>query len=265
MQEIVGTLLYYSWAVDPTLACALSSIAAKQANGTTSVLDACHQLLDYVATYPCAAIRYHANKMILAAHSDASYLSEPDSKSHVGGHYFLTEQDSNAPNNGTILTLAAIIKHVVSSASEAELAALFYNCKNAVPLQQTLEEMGHHQPQTIVTTDNSTAHGLITNTMVPKASKAMDMRLNWLKCHQAQQQFNFQWKKGSANLADYHTKHHPIKHHKEIATHMYWTTLYLLNHTHVSFTCEGVFESDNMILIGSTCNIKHHVELDFTG
>ena len=108
------------------------------------MLGACHQLLDYVATHPHEAIHYHASKMILTVHSDASYLSEPDSKSSVGGHYFLTEQDSNAPNNGTIHTLSAIIKHVVYSASEAELAALFFNCKNALPLWQTLEEMGHH-------------------------------------------------------------------------------------------------------------------------
>ena len=169
-----------------------------------------------MATHPRAAICYHASKMILAVHSDASYLSEPDSKSHVGGHYFLTEQESNAPNNGAILTLAAILKHVVSYASEGELAALFYNCKNAVPLLQTLEEMGHHQPKTIITTGKFTAYRLISNTMVPKASKAIDMRLNWLTCHHAQQQFGFQWKKGSANLADYHIKHHPIKHHEEI-------------------------------------------------
>ena len=29
--------------------------------------------------------------------------------------------------------------------------------KNAVPLQQTLKKMGHHQPKMTVTTDNSTA------------------------------------------------------------------------------------------------------------
>ena len=50
--ELVGTLLYDSCAVDPTLACALSSIAAKQTNGKTSILNACHQLLDYVAMHP---------------------------------------------------------------------------------------------------------------------------------------------------------------------------------------------------------------------
>ena len=195
VQKIVGILLYYSQAMDPTLAYVLSSIAAKHANGTTSALEACHQLLDYVATHPHAAICHHASKMILAVHADASYLSEPDSTSCIGGHYFLTDQDNNTPNNGAILTLAAIIKHVVSFASEAEPAALFYNCKNAAPLWQTLEEMGHHQPKTIVATVNSTVHGLITNTMVAKASKAMDVRLNWLKCCQAQHQLDFQWQK----------------------------------------------------------------------
>ena len=158
--------------------------------------------------HPHVAIHYHASNMTLAVHSGASYLSEPDIKRHVGVHYFHTDQESNAPNNGTILTLAAVIKH----ASEADFVALFYNCK----MWQTLKEIGHHKPKTIVTTDNSMVHGLITNTMVPKASKAMDMRLKWLKCHQAQQHFNFQWKKGLANLADFHTKHHLIKQHKEI-------------------------------------------------
>ena len=65
-----------------------------------------------------------------------------------------------------------------------------------MPLWQTLKEMGYHQPKTIATTDNSTVHRIITNTMVLKASKAMDMRLNWFKCCQAQQQFDFQGKKG---------------------------------------------------------------------
>ena len=41
VQEIVGALLYYSHALDLTLACALSSIAARQVHGTTSVLDVC--------------------------------------------------------------------------------------------------------------------------------------------------------------------------------------------------------------------------------
>ena len=39
------------------------------------------QLLDYLATQEEAVLTYNASEMILAAHSDASYLSEPKARS----------------------------------------------------------------------------------------------------------------------------------------------------------------------------------------
>ena len=111
------------------------------------------------------------------------------------------------------MTLSKIIKHVMTSASEAETAALFYNGKVAAPLRVTLEEMGHPQPKTQVTTDNSTAQGLITKSMIPKAAKSYDMRFNFLKCRQAQRQFDFVWRRGKDNRGDYHSKRHPVKHY----------------------------------------------------
>jgi hypothetical protein len=77
-------------------------------------------------------------------------------------------------NYGAILNLASIIKCVLSLASEAELAALYYGCKLAVPIRTTLDEMGHTQPPTPVTTDNIMAQSLTIGTMTPKASKSMD-------------------------------------------------------------------------------------------
>jgi hypothetical protein len=56
VQDIVNTLLYYAQAVDPTLLAALSTIASQQSNSTRAVADACHQLLDYIATHPNAGI-----------------------------------------------------------------------------------------------------------------------------------------------------------------------------------------------------------------
>jgi hypothetical protein len=55
IQVVLGTLLYYARAVDPTLLAALSAIASQQANGTRAVADACQQLLNYVTTHPNAA------------------------------------------------------------------------------------------------------------------------------------------------------------------------------------------------------------------
>eukprot|EP00957_Ditylum_brightwellii_P007908 598746-Ditylum_brightwellii.AAC.1 len=69
--------------------------------------------------------------MILIVHSDASYLSALKARSRATGHLYLANKDNEYFNNGAILTLSTIIRHVVASASEAELAALFYNVREA--------------------------------------------------------------------------------------------------------------------------------------
>jgi hypothetical protein len=72
--------------------------------------------------------------MVLSVHMNASYLSEPGGKSRATGHFYLSNGNDEDFNNGAILTLSTIIKHVMLSASEAELAMLYYGCKLATPL-----------------------------------------------------------------------------------------------------------------------------------
>jgi hypothetical protein len=127
---------------------------------------------------------------------------------------FMAGNEDIPINNGAVLNISQIIKAVMSSAAEAELGALFINAKTAVSMRQTLEELGHPQPRTPIQTDNSTAHALLTNKILPKALKAMDMRFHWLRCRDAQDQYRFYWRPGTQNLADYWTKHHPASHHK---------------------------------------------------
>eukprot|EP00804_Cyclotella_cryptica_P013280 CCRYP_007043-RA/>CCRYP_007043-RA protein AED:0.39 eAED:0.39 QI:0/0/0/1/0/0/3/0/598 len=214
IQQVVGTFLFFGRTVDPTLAAALSSIASRQSKGTEATLQATRQLLDYVATQPNPSIQYLASDMILALDTDGSYLSELGGRSRAAAYMFLTKKDDPDFHNGAVLILSSIIKHVMASASETEIASLFYGCKEAIPLRVTLEEMGHRQPgPTPVTTDNSTAVGLTLKTMIPKASKSMDMRFQWLKCRHAQSLFRYLWAKGTKNRADYPSKHHSAKHH----------------------------------------------------
>ena len=87
-----------------------------------------------------------ASDMILAIHPDASHQSEPRSKIRAAGHFYMTQKDNRDSNNGTILTLSKIIKHVMGLAGESEITALFYNCKAATPLKRALQEMGHQDP-----------------------------------------------------------------------------------------------------------------------
>jgi hypothetical protein len=120
--------------------------------------------------------------IILLVHTDASYLSEPGGKSTAAGNFYSSYCNDKDFNNGAILTLSTIIKHVMSSASKAELTTLKYSCKLADPLQTTLEELGHFKltPDPI-TTNNITAQGLTMGTMTPKSFKSLGQCFHWLK------------------------------------------------------------------------------------
>ena len=154
--------------------------------------------------------------MVLAVHSDASYLSEPRARSRAGAHFFLSSDTVHPPNNGAILTIAQIIKNVMSSAAEAELGALYIAAREAVYIRQILQELGHKQPRTPIQTDNSTAEAIINNKVQPKRTKAMDMRFHWLRDRALQKQLRIYWRSGKLNHADYFTKHHPASHHRNI-------------------------------------------------
>jgi hypothetical protein len=216
VQQVAGTLLYYGRAVDTTILLALSSIASEQAAPTERTREKVKQLLDYCASQEEAIITYNASKMILAVHSDAGYANEKKARSRAGGHFFLSSNEPNPPNNGAILTNAAIIKNVMSSAAEAEIGALYLNAREAVYLRQILVEMGHPQPPTPIQTDNTTAEGLANNKIQPKRTKAMDMHFHWLRDREQREQFRFYWRPGRGNLADYMTKHHAPAHHQKI-------------------------------------------------
>jgi hypothetical protein len=179
-------------------------------------LELTHQLLDYLGTQEEAVLTYNASEMVLAAHSDASYLSESNARSRAGGHFFLSSDSTIPQNNGAVLNIAHIIKHVMSSATEAELAGLYIMAREAVYIRIVLEEMGHKQPPTPLQTDNAMAEAVTNGKVQPKRTKAMDMRFHWLRDRECQRQFRIYWRPGKLNYADYWTKHHPAKHHQNI-------------------------------------------------
>jgi hypothetical protein len=189
IQEVLGTLLYYARAVDSTLLTAINTLASQQSKSTTETMKGIIHLLNYCATNPDAKVRYVACNMILHVESDASYLTAPKARSRAGGYHYLSNMPLNIHNdsdelpaaNGAINILCTIMKEVVASTTEAELAALFHNAREACPIRATLEELGHKQPATTIITDNSTASGIVNDTVKQKLSKAMDMHFYWVR------------------------------------------------------------------------------------
>ena len=142
IQGIIGSLLYYVHAVDNILLATLSTISSQQATATVNTEKAVNQLLNYVATYPKCGTTYQASTMVLASHSDASFLTEPKSRSCAGAHILLTDDDPIPRNNGPVLTISQILKFVKALAAEAELAAVYTTAQEMIPLWNALEEMG---------------------------------------------------------------------------------------------------------------------------
>jgi hypothetical protein len=81
IQQVLGTFLYYGRAVDLTMLTALSSIASTQAKPTEETMENIKLFLDYAASHQDTILTYQASDMVLIVHSDASYLSEPKTRS----------------------------------------------------------------------------------------------------------------------------------------------------------------------------------------
>ena len=75
--------------------------------------------------------------MLLSVDSDASYLSEAEARSRCGGYFFFGNNPDSPPLprlNGNILIISSIMRQILASATEAEVAALFYNAQEACPI-----------------------------------------------------------------------------------------------------------------------------------
>jgi hypothetical protein len=196
--------------------CPISAIALLSSKPTEDTMQQALQLLDCLATQEDAVLSYHASNMVLAVHSDASYSSKPKAQSQAGGHFFLSSNTTVPPNNGANLNIAHIIKNIMSSATEAEVAGLnIMSCK-AIYIRIILEELGHAQPPTTLQTYNAMADGVINSKVQPKQTKAMDMRFHWLCNWECQQQFPIYRRPRKLNYANYWTKHHPETHHRNM-------------------------------------------------
>ena len=180
---------------------------------TEATNDAINQHLHYIATYTADGIIFHARDMVLSAHSDAAYLNASKARSRAGAHIMLSENVSVPKYNGPVLTIAQIIKCVISSAAESELAGLYICANEMVPLRQSLLEMGWPQPRSPIKCDNSTAIGVSNETIIPCKTKSMDIQFHCIRCRYAQGQFRYFWSPGLNNLEDYSTKNHPPIYH----------------------------------------------------
>ena len=97
--------------------------------------------------------------MVLNIHSE---------RSRVAGYFYLGASPVDGQPitlNGAVYVFGGILKFVVASGAEAELGALFINCKEGKVIRLVLQELGHPQPPTPVHCDNQMAVGIANETV----------------------------------------------------------------------------------------------------
>ena len=104
-------------------------IGAQQAPATKKTQKEINQILDNCATYPDYGELYLSSDIILTSYSDSGFNNETKARRRSDAHTFLSESEPIPRWNGPLLTIARIMKYVMSSAVEAEMGALFLIAK----------------------------------------------------------------------------------------------------------------------------------------
>lgn len=216
LQRMVGYFRYYAESIDCTQLVKLGQLASQQNRPTEATKREAAAFLDYVATWPNATLVYRASDMVLRTISDGSHRGEPNGGCRIGGIHFLGSADCS-DINGALLVVCRLLDVQSSSACETELGGLYENTRAIASLRTLLREMGYEQHKpTEVECDNKCAVGIACETEKQKRAAAMDMRFLWVADRVRQGQIHVRWSSGKSNLADYVTKIHPHKHHREM-------------------------------------------------
>ena len=88
---------------------------------TENKMKKCKQFLDYAASQEEAILTYNKRDMVLAIHSNVSYLSKSKSRSRAGGHWFMSGNEEIPANNVAVMNVSQIIKAVMSSSDSSTI------------------------------------------------------------------------------------------------------------------------------------------------
>ncbi len=130
-------------------------------------------------------LTYHVSDIVLAMHSNASYQTKPKARNCVDSHFFCANNAKHPSNNSAVITIVQIMKVVMTLATEAKVSALYINACEAIPVKETLKEMGQPPPQMPIQMENLLVIAVNTKKMASGCLKSMKIRFWWLQDQEA--------------------------------------------------------------------------------
>eukprot|EP00957_Ditylum_brightwellii_P188493 14349909-Ditylum_brightwellii.AAC.1 len=113
----MGTFLYYIRAIDCTILPTIHKISADQVKPTINTAKQSTMLMDYLAMYPNAVLRFFAGNVQLHVDSNAAYLVVDGAKSHIASYSYCASNPhalnyNKTPHSAPILIECRTLKHV---------------------------------------------------------------------------------------------------------------------------------------------------------
>jgi hypothetical protein len=208
--------------------------------------------MDYLATHPDATIRYQASDMILAIHSDASYLSETELRSRAGSIAFLSSTGLSPKLNRAIHVHFSIMKMVLASAAKALVPFSSMHKRRAVYARSYLISATTNQPQPSKLTMHVPMASWI---LLSSNADQRSMHFYWLRDRIRQLKSQVYWEPGTNDIADYFTKHHQAKVHEQIRHQYFYPPVLGLSPKHtingeaLCFPHLSAFEHNNVTVV----------------
>lgn len=214
-RSIVGKLNHISQATRPDIAYSVAVLSKYLNKPCISHLYAALRVVKYLNSTKYLGIRYKRDPfkaLELEAYSDSDWAGDIDTR---------------RSQSGTILMLAggpvhwiSSVQHVVSlSSAEAEVIALKQTVKETLWLRNMLQETYMIQQKPIkVFGDNSSALKIITNPIISKKNRHMEIGYYFIASHLEIGSIKLEKVEGVNNYADIMTKYLKLSQHEQLIT-----------------------------------------------
>lgn len=204
-RELVGSLIFATTAARPDIAYITNVLSRNLHNFGKIHWNAAKRVLKYLKDTKNLGIKYSAaNNLDIIGYSDSDFAGELQSRRSTTGYVFKI-------NESAVTCRTQREKCVPCSTAEAEYVATSEACKEAIWLNQLLNELGEHISAIKLCVDNQSELKLIKNHPVfHHRSKHIDVRYHFIREKYNNKDINLVFVPSKSQIADIFTKALPF-------------------------------------------------------
>ena len=198
-----GKIRYCADKSRPDILFAINLISTQTEKPNDEFVEATIKLMKYLYSTrnECLTLGGKDDELKLFAYSDASYVTDKDSKSQLGNCFFLSR------DSGAIYSVSKKDNTVSHSSTEAELKALDLCVRTVLYLRIMLKELCIEQESpTEIFVDNNSAKLLVESLRSSHKTKHINMRINFIREQINERNITIKFVRSENQVADIFTK-----------------------------------------------------------